>query len=167
MVRVLLFVLFCAVGLLLVGAGGLGVGGDAAGGMQAAGASISEMLDDFHDAAAHADGERYFGHFAPDAVFLGTAPDERWTLEAFKKWARPYFKRDVAWAYIALERHVQIGPGGTVGWFDEVVHNDTYGDLRGTGVVVRHDGEWKIAQYNLAFTIPNDKAKSVLNILGH
>lgn len=128
-------------------------------------ASISEMLDDFHDAAAHADATRYFGHFAQNAVFLGTAPDERWTLEAFKKWAKPYFKRDVAWTYIALERHVQIGPDGKTGWFDEVVHNKTYGDLRGTGVVVWQNGKWKLAQYNLAFPIPNAKVESVLKIL--
>ena len=42
---------------------------------------IGLMLDDFHDAASEADGERYFAHFTSDAVFIGTASEERWDLE--------------------------------------------------------------------------------------
>ena len=128
-------------------------------------ASISEMLDDFHDAAARADEARYFGHFAPNAIFLGTDPAERWTVDAFRTWARPYFERDSAWTYVAIQRHVQIGPSGMVGWFDEVVRNKTYGDLRGSGVVVRTNNTWKIAQYNLTFMIPNEKSAEVLTII--
>ena len=41
-------------------------------------AEIGRELDDFHDAAAHADEARYFGHFAAGAVFLGTDATERW-----------------------------------------------------------------------------------------
>ena len=35
--------------------------------------AISRVLDDWHAAASAADEQRYFGHFTPDAVFLGTA----------------------------------------------------------------------------------------------
>lgn len=126
---------------------------------------ITEMLDDFHDAAARADEERYFGHFAESAVFLGTDPAERWPLAEFRAWAKPHFERDSAWTYEAVERHVEVAPCGEVGWFDEVVRNARYGDLRGTGVVVLADGEWRIAQYNLTFLIPNDRAEAVLGII--
>ena len=44
-------------------------------------------------------------------------------------------------------------------WFDEVVENKTYGKLRGTGVLVIENNEWKIAQYNLLLPIPNDYLK--------
>jgi hypothetical protein len=30
------------------------------------------------------------------------------------------------------------------------------GTCRGSGVLVRREGEWKIAHYNLAVTVPND-----------
>lgn len=137
----------------------------APGGVPGAGGSISEMLDDFHDAAAKAESDRYFGHFTDAAVFLGTDPGERWTVPEFRAWAAPYFERDSAWTYHAVERHVELAPGGQVGWFDEVVRNDAYGDLRGTGVVLLVDGVWRIAQYNLTFMIPNDDAGAVLEII--
>src|SRR5438067_6674996 len=40
-------------------------------------AAINQVLDDWHDAASKADEERYFGHFANGAVFLGTDATER------------------------------------------------------------------------------------------
>ena len=50
------------------------------------------VLDDWHLAAAQADEARYFGHFAENAVFLGTDATERWTKAEFRVWASPYFK---------------------------------------------------------------------------
>lgn len=149
------------------GSGGRSGGGTAAEADAAACAPIAATLDSFHAAAANADEERYFGHFAPSGVFLGTDPTERWTVAEFRAWARPYFARDEAWTYHAIERHIDIAPGGECAWFDEVVRNAKYGDLRGTGVVLLLDGEWKIAQYNLTFQIPNDDAAAVLEIITH
>jgi len=40
--------------------------------------------------------------------------------------------------------------------FDELVRNDKYGQLRGTGVLKLVDQDWKIVQYNLVLPIPND-----------
>ncbi|MDG1707972.1 MAG: hypothetical protein P8H03_04380, partial [Emcibacteraceae bacterium] len=34
--------------------------------------AIIAVLDDFHDAAAKADKDRYLGHFTEDGAFLGT-----------------------------------------------------------------------------------------------
>ena len=34
--------------------------------------AVGEVIDDFHDAAAHGDRERYLGHLTDDAVYLGT-----------------------------------------------------------------------------------------------
>jgi hypothetical protein len=115
----------------------------------------------------------YFRFFTDDAVFLGTDPGERWTKEEFQRWAEPYFQRDSAWAYEAVERHITVGPKGQVAWFDEVVRNANYGDLRGSGVLVRNpDAErgtmehaWRIAQYNLTFMVPNDLADGYLDMV--
>ncbi len=128
-------------------------------------AVIGETLDNFHDAAAKADAARYFGHFTSDAVFLGTDPTERWTVEEFRTWAGPYFERDSAWTYHAIERHVTLGPCGQVAWFDEVVRNEKYGDLRGTGVLALIEGRWRIAQYNLTFQVPNEVAGELLDLV--
>jgi hypothetical protein len=150
-------------GLALAGAWAVGHSMRATG--ADAGASIAAMLDDFHDAAAKADEARYFDHFAPGAVFLGTDPRERWTLEEFRAYAEPHFEAGRGWAYQAVSRHVEVGPGGEVGWFDEVVRNAKYGDLRGTGVALRIDGRWRVAQYSLTFTIPNEDVPDVLKIV--
>lgn len=130
-------------------------------------------LDAFHRAAARADEVAYFGFLTDDAVFLGTDPAERWTKEEFRLWAEPYFQRETAWAYEAVERHIAISGNNQVAWFDEVVRNASYGDLRGTGVLVRNpDAErgtiahaWRIAQYNLTFMVPNDRADEYLEMV--
>ena len=129
-------------------------------------------LDAFHRAAARADETAYFNLLTDDAVFLGTDPGERWTKDQFRQWADPYFQRDSAWTYEAVERHITIAPGSQIAWFDEVVRNAAYGDLRGTGVLVRHNGgrgtmehAWRIAQYNLTFMVPNDRADEYLDML--
>lgn len=130
-------------------------------------------LDAFHAAAARADESTYFDLLSDDAVFLGTDPAERWTKEQFRQWAAPYFERDSAWTYHAIERHITIGPRAQVAWFDEVVRNATYGDLRGTGVLIRNpnaargtrERAWLISQYNLTFMVPNDKAEAYLELV--
>jgi pimeloyl-ACP methyl ester carboxylesterase/ketosteroid isomerase-like protein len=116
------------------------------------------VLDDFHDAAAKADFDRYFGHFAPDAVFIGTDASERWTLDEFRAFARPYFDRGQGWTYVKKSRHVAISRDGGVAWFDEITENAKLGTCRGSGVLVRIDDAWRIAQYHLTVPIPNDLA---------
>ena len=59
-------------------------------------AQVSAVLDDWHAAAAAADEERYFRHFAPNAVFLGTDATHRWTVEEFRRYAHPFFAKGKA-----------------------------------------------------------------------
>lgn len=120
------------------------------------------VLNDFHDAAARADGERYFAHFTEDAVFLGTDAEERWDVAAFRVFAEPYFGTGQGWTYVASERHLSLGPGKKVVWFDERLQNESYGEVRGSGVLRRVGKQWKIAQYNLAIPVPNDLSKSLI-----
>lgn len=120
---------------------------------------VSAMLDDWHAAAADADEARYFGHFAAFGVFLGTDGTERWTVPEFRSYAHPHFERKKAWRFRASRREITFV--GDVAWFDEDLLTENLGPARGTGVVVREGGVWKVAQYNLSVPIPNDRFKSV------
>ena len=117
--------------------------------------AIGSMLDDWHAAAAAADETKYFSYFAPDAVYLGTDPTERWTRDEFRKWARPYFARGKAWSFRATSRWISFAPDRSVAWFDEMLDTPNMGVCRGSGVLVRSGDSWKIAQYNLSIPIPN------------
>ncbi len=118
----------------------------------------AEALDALHAAAARADGAAYFALFMPDAVFLGTDASERWDLAAFHAYAEPYFARGQGWTYVPIERHVALGAGGEVAWFDERLANEKYGEARGSGVLLLRDGRWRVAQYVLSFPVPNELA---------
>ena len=125
-------------------------------------AEIETTLDAFHAAASRADEEAYFELFAPEGVFLGTAPGERWTVEEFRAYAHPYFSQGRGWTYEMRERHVDLDPHGETAWFDEVLHNAKYGATRGSGALRRIDGTWRIVQYNLTIPIPNELAGEVV-----
>ena len=122
---------------------------------------ISETLDALHDAASKAEFDRYFGLYAPDAIFLGTDATERWTREAFMAYAKPYFDQGRGWTYVMIERHISIADGGNTAWFDERLDNAGLGETRGSGVLVKADGRWYVSQYNLTIPIPNALAGEV------
>lgn len=125
--------------------------------------AVARVLDDFHNAAATADEARYLGHFAPEGVFLGTDASERWPLEEFRRFVHPYFSKGTGWTYVARDRNVIVFRD--FAWFDEIVTNEHYGELRGSGALRRIGGRWKLLQYNLAFLIPNDHAKKVVELI--
>jgi hypothetical protein len=125
----------------------------------------SRELDDFHAAAAAADENRYFAHFAPHAVFLGTDGDERWDVGAFRAYAHPHFANGKGWTYEAVRRAIDSAPDGNVVWFDEDLKNAHLGRARGTGVLVRVNGRLLIAQYNLTVPIPNARMDAVVKLV--
>ena len=118
--------------------------------------AVAAALDAFHAAASRADEAAYLGAFAPDGVFIGTAPGERWTVEEFRDYARPHFSEGRGWTYIPSNRHVIFSREGNLAWIDEWLDNEKYGRLRGTGVLRLVDGKWKLAHYSMSFTIPNE-----------
>ncbi|OQA00673.1 MAG: hypothetical protein BWY70_00631 [Bacteroidetes bacterium ADurb.Bin408] len=125
--------------------------------------TLQKLLDNFHQAAAQANFEAYFSFFAEDAVFMGTDATERWDKAAFMKWARPFFDRGKVWQFTALQRHISTDKTGNTAWFDELL--DTQMKIcRGSGVLVKLDDGWKIRQYVLSMTIPNEKSDSIIKI---
>lgn len=127
--------------------------------------AVEAVLDSFHDAASKADGKRYFSLLAPDAIYIGTDATERWTVEQFRAFAEPYFGSGRGWTYLPSSRHVTLGPDGSTAWFDEILENASYGTTRGTGVLTREAGDWKIAQYHLTIPVPNDLADALVNMI--
>lgn len=123
---------------------------------------LSRRLDDFHDAAANGDEDRYFAMLPDDAVFLGTDATECWSGAEFRAFAMPYFKAASAWTYVPFARHVTIAPDGQLAWFHEALDNEAYGECRGSGVLQRRDGQWVLRQYNLTIPVPNEIAGSVV-----
>ncbi len=124
--------------------------------------AVNATLDGIHEQAARADYEAYFDLYSDQAVFLGTDATERWPIDDFKAYARPRFTDGGGWEYHVLERHVDFAPGGDVAWFDERLENANMGETRGSGVLLREDGAWKVAQYNLTVLVPNDLARDVV-----
>lgn len=118
--------------------------------------AVEAVLDDWHAAAAAADEDRYFSHFTAGGVFLGTDATERWRRDEFRKWAHPHFAKGKAWKFKAVRRDVALSPAGDVAWFDEGLATEKLGPCRGSGVLVREEGAWKVAQYNLSVPIPNE-----------
>ena len=125
---------------------------------------VEAVIDRMHQAASRADGQDYFNQFTPDARFIGTDATERWSLTAFRAYAEPYFARGRGWTYVPRERTVTVAPIDCrcVAWFDEILDNSSYGEVRGSGVLRLTDGGWKIEQYVLSFAVPNDRADAVV-----
>lgn len=125
--------------------------------------AVGAQLDAFHQAAAEADFDAYFNILSNDGVFIGTDATERWSADEFKKFVRPYFSQGKGWTYVPRDRTIVLH--NEVAWFDELLDSEAYGECRGSGVLVREDGQWKIAQYNLHFPVPNDLAKSITKMI--
>lgn len=122
---------------------------------------IDIVLDSWHKAAAEANYEAYFGFMAEDAVFIGTDATENWNKTAFQAYAKPHFDKGKAWSFTALERHIYFDETGKTAWFDELL-NTQMKICRGSGVLVKTGKQWKIKQYVLSMTIPNDNSGEVI-----
>ena len=125
---------------------------------------INALLDDFHLAAAEADAQRYLDHFAPEGVFMGTDDWERWPLPEFRKYVSERFAGGTGWTYTPENRVVTLADDSEVAWFDEIMVSERWGRFRGTGVLSKQDGQWKIAHYSLTALVPNERFADVAEI---
>lgn len=126
-------------------------------------AQIAKFLDDFNVAAANAEYEKYFNFFAEGGIFIGTDATENWDKKAFMVWAKPYFDKKRTWNFKAIERHIFVDKSGKFAWFDELL--DTQMKIcRGSGVLTKQGKDWKLRQYVLSMTIPNDNVDAVVKI---
>ncbi len=127
-------------------------------------AAINNLVNGWHKAAATADEVIFFGSMSDDAVYLGTDESERWLKPDFMAWSKKYFDRESAWDFKPLSRNVQFSDDKKTAWWDEKL--DTWmGVCAGAGVATLTKDGWKIRHYQLAMMIPNEKVKSVLEVL--
>jgi hypothetical protein len=122
---------------------------------------LSQFVDDWHLAASQANLNAYSKVMHEDFVFLGTAPEERWTKSEFITFCKPYFDAGKAWDFKAKKRYWNFSPNKKIAFFDETL--DTWmGECRATGILIKVKKEWKIAHYNLHVLIENEKMNDFL-----
>lgn len=128
---------------------------------------VTTLLDDLNKYASEANFQKYFSLYAEESTFIGTDAKEIWNKKQFMDFAKPYFDRGKAWNFKSLKRNIAYSKDLKYAWFDELL--DTQMKIcRGSGVLEKINGTWKIKQYVLSMTIPNEnvdevvKTKSVL-----
>lgn len=124
---------------------------------------INTLLDSWNAAAAKADFNTYFNYMNDDAVFIGTDATENWDKKSYMIWAKPIFDKGKAWNFKSIERHLFFDKSGKMAWFDELL-NTQMKICRGSGVLIKTDNKWKIQQYVLSMTIPNEKTDTVISL---
>lgn len=125
--------------------------------------NIAKVLDDLNKFAATADFKNYFELYAEESTFIGTDANEVWNKKEFMAYSKTHFDKGKAWNFTSLKRNISFSTDGKYAWFDELL--DTQMKLcRGSGVLEKIGNEWKIKQYVLSMTIPNDVSNKVIKI---
>lgn len=122
-----------------------------------------DIVDQWHLAASKADYSAYFGAMDDSFIFLGTAPGERWSKEEFSAFSKPYFDKGKAWDFKASNRNWNYSSNKKIAWFDEDLDTWMRG-CRGSGIMVKKRGEWKLVYYNLTVLIENEKVQEFIEL---
>ncbi|HMX37523.1 MAG TPA: nuclear transport factor 2 family protein, partial [Ferruginibacter sp.] len=73
------------------------------------------------------------------------------------------FARGRAWDFKALQRNIYFDETGKLAWFDELL-NTQMKICRGSGVLVKEGGAWRVKQYILSTMVPNDLLDTVIKL---
>ncbi len=125
--------------------------------------NVSKVLDDLNTFAAATDFKNYFDLFAEESTFIGTDADEVWNKKEFMAYSKPHFDKGKAWNFTSLKRNISFSSDGKYAWFDELL-NTQMKLCRGSGVLEKIGNQWKLKQYVLSMTIPNDISNQVTEI---
>ena len=129
-------------------------------------AAIHAFIDNWHLAAARADAEVFFGSMSDNSIYIGTDATERWTKKEFVSFAKPYFDKGKAWDFKPYERDLHVTKNGKIVWFSELL-TTWMGVCRGSGVLVKSEKGWKIEQYHLSVTVPNDIINDFIKLVNN
>jgi hypothetical protein len=124
---------------------------------------LNLLVNDWHLAATKADLVAYSNPMSEKFVFLGTAPGERWKKQDFITFSKPYFEKGKAWDFKPSNRIWEFNVDSTIAWFDEELDTWMKG-CRGSGILTKENGNWKIAYYNLTVLIENEKIKPFIKL---
>ena len=122
--------------------------------------NIQQQLDHWHQAAAEANFDDYFGLMTENSVFIGTDASENWNFNEFKEFSKPYFDKGQAWDFTPLERTIYVAKDHQFAWFHELLDTQM-GICRGSGVMKKVNNQWKVQHYVLSITIPNEKVSEI------
>jgi len=124
---------------------------------------IDSVINQWHKAAAEANFDNYFGLMTDDAVFIGTDASENWNRKSFEAYSKPHFDKGKAWTFHTLERNIYVDKNNKIAWFDELL-DTSFKICRGSGVLEKVNGKWKIKHYVLSMTIPNETSDIVIAV---
>ena len=125
--------------------------------------NVSKVLDDLNLYASTADFKNYFNLYAEESTFIGTDANEVWNKKEFMDYSKPHFDKGKAWSFTSLKRNITFSDDGKYAWFDELL--DTQMKIcRGSGVLEKIGNQWKIRQYVLSMTVPNDVSNEIIKI---
>lgn len=125
--------------------------------------TINTFLDTWHAAAGKADYNAYFDKIAEDGIYIGTDATENWTKKQFEAFSKPYFDKGAAWDFKALQRNIFFSKDGKTVWFNELL--DTHMKVcQGSGILEKVGKEWKIKQYVLSMTFPNEAIDDIIPV---
>jgi len=128
-------------------------------------AALNSFIGDWHKHAAESEHAKYIGAMAEGGIYIGTDATEYWTTGEFSKWSKPYFEKGKGWNLQSVKRNIYIGDDGQTAWFDELLDTNM-GLCRGSGVLQKSEGHWKICHYVLSPTVPNELTKIVKALKG-
>ncbi|HYC86697.1 MAG TPA: nuclear transport factor 2 family protein [Chryseosolibacter sp.] len=127
-------------------------------------AAAHQVIDAWHIAAAKADATAFFAAMSENSIYIGTDATERWTKSEFVAFAKPYFDRGKAWDFKPYDRNLHVTSDGKHAWFSELL-TTWMGVCRGSGVLTYTKSGWKIDQYHLSVTVPNDLIKDFITLV--
>jgi hypothetical protein len=125
---------------------------------------VNDFLDQWHQAASTANAEIFFGSMADSSIYIGTDATERWTKPEFMTFAKPYFDRGRAWDFKPYSRDIHVSDDGRHVWFSELL-TTWMGVCRGSGILVNDGTKWKLEQYHLSVTVPNDIIRDFISLV--
>ena len=126
--------------------------------------TINTFMDQWHQATSTANAKVFFDSMDENAVYIGTADHERWTKTEFVAFAKPYFDKGKAWDFKPYGRNVHVTSDGQYAWFSELL-TTWMGVCRGSGILHKTPTSWKIDQYHLSVTVPNEIIKDFITLV--
>ncbi len=125
---------------------------------------INQFLNAWHKAASEANAKVFFESMTDNSIYIGTDAKERWSKTEFISFAKPYFDKGTAWDFKPYDRDVHVTSEGRYAWFSELL-TTWMGVCRGSGIVVKTRDGWKIEQYHLSVTVPNDVIRDFITLI--
>jgi hypothetical protein len=125
---------------------------------------LHRFIDQWHLAAAQANADVFFGSMADESIYIGTDATERWTKKEFITFAKPYFDKGKAWDFKPYDRDLHVTSDGQSAWFSELL-TTWMGTCRGSGVLRKTATGWKLEQYHLSVTVPNELIRDFITLV--